>query len=528
MNDHHPDNQISAWFDDELTAAERASAKLRLEQSLDARDELTEIGKISEWLGELPRESLPDGFTAGVEELTARSGAKPATIAHGSTHHLRWSKGVGIVLSVAAVLFLTVTLFFGPERADESPQRLPVATAEDAGSRDLTADNGDRFFEMQAPTEEAIVGFRNKNEIENGSRGIADDSATPSPIERFGKSATEKSTVASRGRTVDAPAGGLTFSGNLRRAEIGQVVEALERSVDRVSVVRLTVVDRREGLKNLQVLLSRNHIPQELTAEADKQQEKSRDAVAAKSALPNQDGRLVAVYVEATGPQLAAVFEQIEQDSKFQPMKIDSPITIGQLAQATPAQFAFGGRTNRSLRNRFNEAKLPREDRAKGDTSRKPLPNRAAAESAPKAVLNGKPANGKELKKTDSKDGRIALERRQQLAELERISRQLELNLAPAILAGKKSGQDPSEARPLVERLDKQKKQPGAGAQKLEAAGRSSASNSRRKEAPLQVLFVLEIVPPGDKARPTQGQPAGSPAAPTKKKARVRKPNGAA
>ncbi len=537
MNHHDPNNQISAWFDDELTAAERANAKLRLEQSLDARDELTEIGNISEWLGELPCDSLPDDFAAGVEKRTARPVAKPASTAHGSAQHPRWSQGFGIVLSVAAVLFLTVTLFFGPKWAGESPQRWPVATTEDAGGRDLTADNGDRFFEMQAPTEEAIVGFRGKNEFENESHGIAGDSAKSSPTERFfdegsperfGKSATEKSTIASRGRTGDAPAGGLTFSDNLRRAEIGQIVEALERSAGQISVVRLTVVDRREGLKYLQVLLSRNHIPQELTADAGQQQENSRDAVDAESALPKPDGRLVAVYVEATGPQLAAVFEQIERESKFQPMKIDSPITIAQLAQATPAQLAFGGRANRRLRSGFNAAKSPRADGAKDDTSRKSLPRRATAESAPKAVLDGKPANGKELKKVNSKEGRIVLERRQRLAELDRISRQLELSLAPAILRSKKRGQEPSGARPLVESLEKQKKQLGANAPEAKAADRSITSNSRLKGTPLQVLFVLEIVPPGEKVRPIQGRPAGSPPAPTKKKASVRKPNGAA
>jgi hypothetical protein len=541
MNEDSQNNQISAWFDDELTAAERASISQRLEHSADARDELTEIERVSEWLEELPPELLPRDFATGVAKLTVRpethtkpspvaDDARRATVAHDSARPLRWSQGVGIVLSVAAVLFLTATLFFGPDWADESPQRWPVAAADEPSDRKLLSENGDRVVEMPTPAEEANVGFRGANALRYDSSGTPADFTAAPPAERFfdensrkmaGASATAKNVFAGNKEASDAPASELTFGDNLKRAEIGQVVEALERSAGRIMVVRLTVVDIRKGFKNLHVLLARNRIPQDPASNAVEQQKNTSVAADDAATLPEQDNRLVAVYVKATGAQLTAVFEQIKRESRFQQMKIDPPITVAQLAEATQTPLAFGSRASRSG---FSKEMRRRGVEATDDGNRKPLSQSETAESAPKTESAPKLAKDKERSRV--KEGPIVLERRQ-LAELDRISRQLDLTLAPELLAEQKRQQRPSGSRPAVISSKKWTRPRVAKMPTADEAERLSVIGSRVAGTPFQVLFVLEVVPPSDNARPIPGQPATRPAAPMKK-ASIREPDGAA
>jgi hypothetical protein len=510
MNNHSQDNQISAWFDDELTAAERASVSQQLEQSVDTRDELTEIGRVSEWLGELPPELLPHDFAAGVAKLTMQPDAEPAssendvqraTVAHDTAHHLRWSQGVGILLSVAAVLFLTVTLFFGPERANKPSQHWPVAATEESSDRQSRSDSSATPSDFSATTPPAGRFF------DDNSREMA------------GASAAVKKSFAGSGEASDAPAAELTFGDNLKLAEIGQVVEALERSAGRVMVVRLTVVDIRKGFKSLHVLLTRNQIPQEPAPNAVEQQKNASGAADDAATLPEQDNQLVAVYVEATGGQLTAVFEQIKRESKFQQMKIDQPITVAQLAQATRVPLAFGGRASRSG---FSRAMLRRGDEAKDDGNRKRLSQSETAESAPKTESAPKLAKDKE--KSNINEGRIVL-RRRQMAELDRISRQLDLTLVPEILARNKLQKKPAEAITSAARLQKMTRTRVANATTADEVERLSVIDSRVAGTPFQVLFVLEVVPPSDNDRSIPGRPATRPVAP-KKKASIRERSG--
>jgi hypothetical protein len=129
----------------------------------------------------------------------------------------------------------------------------------------------------------------------------------------------------------------LAFGKDLRDAEVGQVVQALEHVEGNVSVVTLTVVDRMEGLKGFQSLLTRNRI----TPQVD--QGFVKDTPAKNDADAGSPGDLVCVYVEAPSEQLAAVIEQLRSEMQFRELRVDEPLALAALDQRSGNQILGDG-----------------------------------------------------------------------------------------------------------------------------------------------------------------------------------------
>jgi hypothetical protein len=151
-----------------------------------------------------------------------------------------------------------------------------------------------------------------------------------------------------------APSQTLEFKPGLEKAQIGEVVDALDRSDDRVSVVRLTVVDRQEGLETLQFLLSKHSIPIEGDGSEAKQlnprmksqsapppnaaaipsDKKDADGLAepASELGVNPDEQLVCVYVKADSKLLSDALWQLRNEEKFKGLQVeDAPIEVAEL-----------------------------------------------------------------------------------------------------------------------------------------------------------------------------------------------------
>lgn len=133
---------------------------------------------------------------------------------------------------------------------------------------------------------------------------------------------------------------GLEFGRDLRSAAIGETVEAVDRDGDSVRVVQLTVVDRVQGLRNLQVLLERHNIrtdarptgkPAQPGGSSGKpgENKQSHTGILPHNATNGTaDSQLLAVLVEADPAQLNAALAQLLHDQKF--TEIHSDTTLAQ------------------------------------------------------------------------------------------------------------------------------------------------------------------------------------------------------
>ena len=117
----------------------------------------------------------------------------------------------------------------------------------------------------------------------------------------------------------------LVFGRDLKDVPIGQVVEALDQQGDKVAVVKLTVVDRQQGLRDLQVLLKRHHIIADDAAPPEEKEPQAKEGGRLKNSS------LLAVYVETSDNQLAAAMRELQKEGGVRQLTIDAPITVAQL-----------------------------------------------------------------------------------------------------------------------------------------------------------------------------------------------------
>ena len=164
---------------------------------------------------------------------------------------------------------------------------------------------------------------------------------------------------------------GLIFENlqELKDADIGKIVTALEKTNEGITVVKLTVVDRRAGLKSLQVLLSRHKIPlgdeKGNKSDRDKKAEgKSRKDK--NNSTQEKSERLVAVYVKATPLQIAAALGDLRNSDLFQKLHVHGPIQTAQLDRYSERQ-VFSGASDDDDSKTSIEAKKPT------DTIQKPV-----------------------------------------------------------------------------------------------------------------------------------------------------------
>jgi hypothetical protein len=166
----------------------------------------------------------------------------------------------------------------------------------------------------------------------------------------------------------------LVFDRNLSEARVGEVLSAFETSGGKVAVCKVTVMDMRDGLDQLEMLLYKQRIePDPGVSSTDK----------AKIATP-QSGQMVAIYVEATREQLSPAIAALKDEPAFrdQQLQVEEPVDsavldsqVAELARFRSVQAAAPKESPRSLEaapapEAAAAAQRADSDRAQAKTSR--------------------------------------------------------------------------------------------------------------------------------------------------------------
>ena len=321
----------------------------------------------------------------------------------------------------------------------------------------------------------------------------------------------------------------LVFGRNLKDVPIGQVVEALDQQGEQVAVVKLTVVDRQQGLRDLQVLLKRHQIVSADAAPANEN--------AAKDGARSKNPSLLAVYVETSDNQLAAAMRELQKEAAFRQLTIDAPIAVAQLdpLMTSPRRlerqrrnglqpFSAAGAGVPGLQSLKPQIKMkaartpsaapaaaaPAENSANA-AAPKPAPSKT---KAPAQSAQARPAVGEKkpaarfgaMRSARVSNGQSEKPAAQKRDEIKRAAKRDEFGSG-----GKFKQRAGSQQRQLtlpVNVLDSlQKKIAGADAKKVEAAGTNTSPDKR-----VQILFVLVDDPAKPDSQPAP--PAKKPAPP--------------
>lgn len=253
MNGTPSNERLSAWLDNELSLDERAEVEKLLADSPELREELEELQRLSGHLQRLPVEKAP----AGLHQAVMRSIERETLL---SGDHLSSTDSSGVArrrsmraMTTAAGVALAVGLglWFSSDRGSD------VAIVDPVGPEIVKAHQTRR--DMQANRRES----KNRLSVELPTRQFEIDRS------------------------------------ELGEADIGDIIEAVRRDGDSVSIVRLTVVDREAGLESLRVLLAHQDIPLDV-------------ANAARTGGNELSRRgLVAVFVESPSEQISQTIEQM-------------------------------------------------------------------------------------------------------------------------------------------------------------------------------------------------------------------------
>ncbi len=124
---------------------------------------------------------------------------------------------------------------------------------------------------------------------------------------------------------------------NLKTAQVGDVVEALQQDGQQVAVVRLTVVNQIEGLDGVQSLLVRNTSRTLQNADEIKRLRQqfvaAKSAEVSKSAVPEAPGDLICVYVEGSREEMRGVLSDLQNESHFPAAELTNTIPFTTLEE---------------------------------------------------------------------------------------------------------------------------------------------------------------------------------------------------
>jgi hypothetical protein len=136
----------------------------------------------------------------------------------------------------------------------------------------------------------------------------------------------------------EAGASRLVFPADLKSAQEGDVVEALESVGNQVAVVRLMLVNQTTALGGLQNLLVRDASRPVQGAEKEKLL-KGRFAAAKGSVVvdaktvSNGPGELICVFVEVSRDELVGVLRDVQNESQIQRAQLTNAISAAKLAE---------------------------------------------------------------------------------------------------------------------------------------------------------------------------------------------------
>lgn len=303
MADFSSHHLISAYVDDRVSPEERAKVEVLLQSSPEARAELENYRQLRKTLQGLPKEfAPPDLYTRVMIQAEKESllGKPPATVAaaddKGSLRK-RWT--VPAVTAVASLGLLVLVMVRFNARPDA-----PQATS----ASGLAADSSDSGSGETTPvsSEPEVTTFDDSGAVALNSDEVRDL--------RRELRLTDQIQIAQEGNSDGVI--NMLSAYDLRTAEVGDVVDALQMKGDGVAVVQLTVLDRQRFLDNFHVLLSDLNVPQE-ARRANNYGERRND--------------YFAVYVEAGEGRFEALMENLQQNMDIEQMYVSTTIPSSDL-----------------------------------------------------------------------------------------------------------------------------------------------------------------------------------------------------
>ena len=325
MEQERPDELISAYFDSEVTPDERAAVERRLAESEVVRDELAEVGGLSKLLAALPRGSAPPEFRSGVLQAAEQRLLLPARSRQGGvvremSRRRRVWQGAAALCAIAAALVLTVLAVdhFGGSRVRQ--ENAVASRAPEIG----------RSISLPDPVN-AEPAMRN----EELSRLDLDEAAAPETAPA--KAAEPSGLARSSGLHRSAEPRYKIDLEKLRDLDIGDAIQVMDPS--NLNVIILTVVDRRQGLSDLQLILTANGVTPEPPAVSESL--KGGDAEA--------ENDFIVLFVEAGNQQLASALKVVGENETFDGLEVDEPMAFAQLDKRVQTQI-INGRMRGELR----------------------------------------------------------------------------------------------------------------------------------------------------------------------------------
>lgn len=273
MNGTPSNERLSAWLDDELSLDERAEVEKRLAESPELREELEELQRLSGHLKKLPVEKAPaelrQAVMRSIERETLLSGGDSPAVPR--RRSLNWlTTAAGVALAAGAGLWFA---------SDRNPE---VTVLEPSGP--VIVDAHQTRPDMQANRPD-FKNSRNRLSVELPTRQFEIDRS------------------------------------KLSEADVGDIIEAVRRDGESVSIVRLTVVDREAGLESLRVLLAHQDIPLDGSTETE--------SASAGNELSSRG--LVAVFVESQPDQLSRAIEQMARGLQVESLSVSEALPIAEL-----------------------------------------------------------------------------------------------------------------------------------------------------------------------------------------------------
>jgi negative regulator of sigma E activity len=352
-----PDDLLSAFLDREVTPDEEAAARKQLKSSPQARQEFQAYQRLGELLHELPRRTAPTEFAAAVMQQAERetlipleaAGASPANSQSFRPSRRAWIVSlVGLAATAATVLVVVNASArkdaFAVRDATFGPRSLPQAQVAKSVALDVSP----------APA---------------ASKRAADSNLAVAQADRqlpaMARPAAPPPNVAAMApRAVDAEKSRMVFPAELKSAQEGDVVEALESVGDQVAVVRLTLVNRTASFGGLQNLLVRDASRPVRGAEKAKlmkerfAEAKGSVVVDAKT-VSNGPGELICVFVEGSRDELVGVLKDVQNQSQVQRAQLTNAISAEKLAEYAQRPVATAGQEGEHGSARAQALSLP-------------------------------------------------------------------------------------------------------------------------------------------------------------------------
>ncbi|MCA9016500.1 MAG: hypothetical protein KDA77_14300, partial [Planctomycetaceae bacterium] len=347
---------LSAYFDHEVSPEERRELESLLEHSAAAREELHEFGELSRLLQETATESAPPELAASIrrriEQETLLTETTPATVKRApSMLRYRIAVAISACSSVAAlVLFILLMNIPDPTRQFSTADR-PLSQSPAPSEHESIL-----FSQEKTPADDYPVALKNSVSPDQRGKPIITAAAPPVAL---------RSANLPVGDAFDRKAGGVMTQPQTRRLDgnfsitnslaenkVAEKLSGLNLPVEphpasgipshipvdsirigdafpyfhdidgKVAVIEVRVVDVKRALGTMELLLARNNIPvnQQRQSDIERQLQRTqttRGKATGKANLTESDNtehELFAVYVEATDTQLASAMQDFQKD----------------------------------------------------------------------------------------------------------------------------------------------------------------------------------------------------------------------